>query len=84
MSAPIPIERVLEILASAKIPKKLADAFENREFPAVAGWTVVIFYDCEEFDYVDSLTHPDHGKIDYPFDEYRTEDGNPLYNWGPP
>lgn len=37
----------------------------NVEYRLTNGWTVVVFNDCGEWDYIDSMISPDGDKLDY-------------------
>ena len=46
------------------------------EFKLSNGWTVVVFNDCDEWDYIDHIVAPDGRTIDIPRDRDGPEDAN--------
>lgn len=54
------INELLAIAASARPPDTIEPQdFKDIDFPAKDGWTVTIFYDGGELDYIDHFTTPD-------------------------
>lgn len=83
MSAITLCEAIYALLQSPMTPSAPeGHYFGDYDFKDSRGWTVTIFYDCGDWDYVDSVTAPDGRKIEYPFDQFQGEHGNPLlWDW---
>lgn len=78
------IIKLLEIAESTNalktIPPDSKDWCSDVAFPAKDGWTVVLFYDCGELDYIDHFISPSGEKISF-WDWPDSEEKNILMGW---
>jgi hypothetical protein len=84
------IRKLIGIVHAVAPPDDIGPGeFENRPFRTSDGWTVVIFYDCGELDYIDHFVSPEGEVIALWGDELdaRIDDAGPerifatLQNW---
>jgi hypothetical protein len=54
-----------EICPPDNLPEGSPDWWSDVVFKTATGWTVVIFYDGDELDYIDHFTTPDGQEIDF-------------------
>jgi hypothetical protein len=93
---PYSVEFLQEIIESADIPET-HENWSVQEFPSKDGWTVGVFYDCGDFDYIEYLISPDGTLIDSWFThgseasrnwtddqwEEHNDKWAPIANWSP-
>lgn len=70
---------LLGLLEGVAIPAD-SDVWGDVIFPCRDGWTVTIFYDCGELDYIDCFTDPSGNKVNF-WDWPESPDQKRLINW---
>lgn len=70
-------------LIDCQIPAICLDDESLLEFGIRDGWKLVVFYDCNSFDYIDHFISPEGKVIDF-WDWPESYDRQKLVNWSPP
>lgn len=73
-------EELLRRIASTDIPESISDAFTDVEFDLGDGWTVAVFYDCGELDYISWWRTADGERFDF-WDWPESDLKSRLMNW---